>query len=50
MNDSLADLVKRNVIDADEALMKTVDKTDLLAKLQGSGTLRPAEPAFVRAA
>jgi Tfp pilus assembly pilus retraction ATPase PilT len=38
MNDSLADLVKRGLVDADEAMAKSVDKDSLRSLLKsGSG-------------
>jgi twitching motility protein PilT len=52
MNDSLLELVKKKLVDPAEAMMKTTDKQDLMAKLQGAGEIKmaPADPVLAKAA
>lgn len=51
MNDSLLELVKKKLIDPNEAMLKAVDKTDMAAKLQGAGEAKaPAENVALKAA
>jgi twitching motility protein PilT len=50
MNDSLLELVRKKVVSSEEALIKSTDKVDLQAKLQGLAPERPGDGIALRAA
>jgi Tfp pilus assembly ATPase PilU len=45
LNDSLVDLIRRDVVSPDEAYVKAVDKQGLLTQLKNAGLAMPAAAA-----